>query len=516
MRYAGLAVISAVLMVSPAWPQSKAKPQRPKEQAPVNGGSRLDANQTLFALLAAANLSGYDTGIDWPSNSPLRQKIRQRLESMKLSSIYPLRTLLRQARPKDPASELYLYVEFSILSAGPPDFTPARSDLPRPPSLQALDDLPPLLEAFYKEAHLDDLWKELQPDYDAFLDEVGPPVNQALVSADAYLRGDTALYLGHRFLVWAEPQGAPNQVMTFGYMDDYNVVVTPSVEPPVFDVRHAYLHYVLDPVAVKYSADLQRLAPLYDYSQNAPLVAQEYTRNQWVDLAAECFIKAVESRIDRKPALAQQALKEGYLLTPAFAEQLAAFEAQDTPMRIYFPDLVAKIDLKHEEKRVANVQFASERAVRTVHIKPPPAPAPAPLTGAAKTLDDAEKEFNQHAASDRKMDSAKELFLRALQETDQKPMHAKAYYGLARSALAENDPDAAERLFHKALDLDPDPVVKSWCLLYLGRLSDNMQGGRPQAQEFYKEAIAVEGAPEQVRKAAEQGLNQAFSNPSTK
>ncbi len=513
MRYAGVAVFSALLAGLPAWSQAPAKA---KDSAPVNGGSRLDVNQTLFAVLAAANLSGYDGGLDSPSNSPIRAKVRQRLESLKLSSIVPLRTLLKQTRPKDPASELYRYVEFAILSAGPPGFQPARSDLPRPPSVEPLDDLPPLLSAFYTEAHLDELWKELQPDFDAFLDEIGPSVSRALVLADGYVRGATTMYLGHRFLVWAEPQGMPNQVLTFGYMDDQNVVVTAASEIPVFDIRHAYLHYILDPVAIKYAADLQKLSPLYDYSQNAPLVAQEYTRSEWVFLASECFIKAVESRIEKKPALVDQALREGYVLTPAFAEQLPAFENQDVPLKTYFPDLLEKIDLKHEERRVAKVQFVSERAVRTVHVKPPPAPPAPELTGAEKTLDDAEKEFNQHAQSDRKMDPAKDLFLKALQETDEKPLHARAYYGLARSALAENDPDAAERLFHKALDLDPDPGTKSRCLLYLGRLSDNMRDGREQALEFYKAALAVPGVPEQVRESAEQGLKQAFSNTNPK
>jgi tetratricopeptide (TPR) repeat protein len=508
MRYAGFAVITALLAGSLAWGQGN---------VPANtSGSRLDANKTLFAIMAAANLSGYDTGIGSPSGSPIRDKVRRRLEGEKLASIVPLRSLLKQIRPKDPSSELYRYVEFAILSSGPPDFTPARSDLPRPPSLEALDDAPPLLSAFYKEARLEDLWRELQPDYDDFLDQVGPPVSRALVSADGYLRGSTAMYLGHRFLVWAEPLGQPNMVMTFGYMDDENLVVTPALEIPGFDIRHAYLHYVLDPITNKYSADIQKFAALYNYAQNAPLVAEEYTRTRWVDLATECFIKAVESRIDRKPALAEQALREGYILTPAFAEQLAIFENQDTAMRTYFPDMLERMDLKKEQKRLATVQFVSERTVRTLHVKPPPAPPAPPLTGAAKTLDDAEKAFTEHALSDRKMDSVKDLFLRALQETDQNPLHAKAYYGLARSALAENDPDAAERLFHKALDLDPDPVVKSWCLLYLARLSDNMQGGREQALDFYKAALAVAGVPEQVRKAAEQGINQAFTNSSIK
>ena len=514
MRYAGFAVITALLTGSPAW--SQANPNSTASVAPIGSGSRLDANKTLFAVLAAANLSGYDAGVGSASGSPIRDKVRERLGNQKLSSIIPLRSLLKQVRPKDPASELYRYVEFAILSAGPPDFQPARSDLPRPPSVTPLDDLPPMLSAFYKEAHLEDLWQELQPAYDQFLDEIGPPVSRALVSADGYLRGSMGGYLGHRFLVWAEPLGAPNQVMFFGYMDDNNVVVTAAQDVPAFDIRHAYLHYLLDPVANKYSDDLKRLAGLYDYSQNAPLVAEEYTRSQWVNLATECFIKAVESRIDRKPALAEQALREGYILTPAFVEQLAGFEGQDTPLRTFFPDMLEKIDLKHEQKRLANVKFVSERVVRTVHVKPPEAPPPPVLTGAAKTLDDAETAFAEHRTTDRKMDVPKELFLRALQETDQNPMHAKAYYGLARAALAENDPDAGERLLHKALELDPDPVVKSWCLLYLGRLSDNMQGGREQAQDFYKAALAVSGAPEQVRKAAEQGLNQAFTNSNPK
>ncbi len=215
----------------------------------------------------------------------------------------------------------------------------------------------------------------------------------------------------------------------------------------------------------------------------------------------------MESRIARKPALVKQALREGYILTPAFAEQLVAYENQETSMRVYFPDLVEKIDVKKEQKRLANVQFVTERAVRTVHVSVA-APAPPPvLTGVAKTLDDAE-----HAVTDRKAAAAKDLFLRALQESDLNPMHAKAYYGLARVALLENDPDTAERLFHKVLELDPDPGTKSWSLLYLGRLSDNMQGGREQAQEFYKAVLAVAGVPDQVRQAAEQGLNQAFTN----
>jgi hypothetical protein len=503
MRCTGLAVVVALASVPLALPPAVTAQVKP----PPRPTTQLDVNPTLFVVLAAANAAGYDAGVDSPTNNPLRQMVRDRLAKEKLTSIVPLRAILRTTRPKDPAAELNRYIEFSILSAGPPSFKPARSDLPRPADLEALDELPPLLADFYQEAHLAELWREVQPQYDSFLGELAPAVRRALLEANGYLRNDTDGYLGHRFLVWAEPLGAPNQVEAFSYMDDYNVVVTPYAEAPADDVRHAYLHYMLEPIAVKYSAELQTKSSLFDYAQNAPLVAESYTRNQYIQFATECFIKAVESRIARKPALADQALHEGYVLTPAFADQLAAYENQESPLRLFFPDLVDKIEVKKEQKRLTGVKFVTERAVRTVRIDAP-APAPPPvLTGAAKTLDDAE-----HAFSDRKAPAAKELFLRALQETDLNPMHAKAYYGLARVALLENDPDTAERLLHKVLELDPDPGTKSWSLLYLGRLSDNMQGGREQAQEFYKAALTVTGVPDQVRQLAEQGLNQAFTN----
>src|SRR5262249_28475100 len=152
------------------------------------------------------------------------------------------------------------------------------------------------------------------------------------------------------------------------------------------------------------------------------------------------------------------------------------------------------IDLKREEKRLDSIDFvskASGRRVRTVtkEVKPPE------LTGVAKTIDDAEKAY---AARD--LPKAKDIYLRALKETTEKPFHAKAYYGLARIAVLERDPELGDRLFRKVLELEPDADTKSWSLLYLARLADS-QGDREHAEEHYKAALAVAGAPDSVRQA---------------
>jgi hypothetical protein len=60
------------------------------------------------------------------------------------------------------------------------------------------------------------------------------------------------------------------------------------------------------------------------------------------------------------------------------------------------------------------------------------------------------------------------------------------------------------------LELEPDAYTKSWSLLYLARLAESQPDGREEALGFYKAALAVDGAPDQVRKAAEKGLQEAF------
>ena len=130
---------------------------------------------------------------------------------------------------------------------------------------------------------------------------------------------------------------------------------------------------------------------------------------------------------------------------------------------------------------------------------------PVVLTGAAKTLQEAEDAYTS-----RELPRAKDLYLRALGETEEKPLHAKVYYGLARIAVLQRDPETGDRLFREVLDLNPDPSTKAWSLLYLGRLADS-QGDREQAAQQYRAALAVPDAPETVRVAAQQGLKEAFT-----
>jgi tetratricopeptide (TPR) repeat protein len=107
--------------------------------------------------------------------------------------------------------------------------------------------------------------------------------------------------------------------------------------------------------------------------------------------------------------------------------------------------------------------------------------------------------------SERKLEKAGEAYRQVLQQTEDKPLHARTYYGLARIAALQRDPDLAEKLFHKTLELSPDSQVRAWTEVYLGRLSE-IAGEREEAVRHYEAALAVKEASAAARQAAEQGL----------
>jgi tetratricopeptide (TPR) repeat protein len=498
-----------LLILAPAFaqPQFSSVPAPAPAQVVNTGARQLDASPALFAVMVAINAAGYNADADSPTNSPVRREIRDFFVTQKMESLDELRRFLRDHRQKDPYADFSQYVSWGLSVDGPPDFKYRYETSALPPDVERLEGLKPLMIAFYREAHLAQMWKNAQPYYDLAIAQLHDPVANAVLQVNSYMRNATSGYLGRKFQIYVDLFGPPNQVQARSYVDDYFVVVTPSADPPAEAIRHSYLHYLTDPLPLKFSKAVEEKRALIDYAQGSPILDDNY-KTDFISLTGECFIKAVESRIDGKPALVDQALREGFVLTPVLAEQLVAYEKQDSTMRLYFPDLIAGIDLKHEEERLAHIEFATERTGKKLRTVTKEVEAP-PLTGVDKTLDDAEKAYFPGQGLPRDLARARELFMDALKQSDKNPVHAKAYYGLARITVLERDPETADHLFRKALELDPDPETKSWTLLYLGRLADSQQL-HDEAVEHYKAALAVEGAPESVRKAAEQGLKQAF------
>ena len=348
----------------------------PALAAPAETG-QLDASPSLFTVMAAINAAGYKA--DWAStnNHPIRFAVQNELAKRNVPSLGPLKEFFESHRKRTDAQELSQYISFALSCSGPPTFEFNMRDVEIPPDAMTLRDLSRLLAAFYKEAEIEDLWKRSQPAIDQYIERYHEPVTNAVLQVNGYMRQMTSGFKNRRFQIFIELQAAPNQIQTRSYSDNYTIVVTPSPDTRIFDMRHAYLHYLLDPLATRNQEILDRKKGLVDHAMRAQALSDAY-KEDYLLLVTESLIKAVEARLDKKPGVIQAALSEGYILAPYFAEALPVYEKQESSMYLYYPDMVKAIDLVKEDKRLTGVEFNKNTTERPPLKAPAPAPPPPP------------------------------------------------------------------------------------------------------------------------------------------
>lgn len=466
---------------------------------------QLDASPTVFTVLAALNMAGYDAGLNEPADEHLkrtrafRQSVRRELASRSIPVLPELKEFVARHRKPDAAAEFSQYISFALSVENPPEFSYKFGPNELPPDVAPLYGFEALLARFYREANIAELWPRVLAGYEQELARYQGPVTKALFEANGYLRNPTSGYLGRQFIVYVDLMGAPNQVHSRSYKDDYLMVLTPSAEPAASEVRHGYLHYLLDPLSLKYNATWAKKKSMLDLAQDAPLLEAHY-KDDILLLGTESLIKAIEARLERGAPAQQESmrtsLREGHVLTPYFQEALAGYEKQESAMRLHYPELVAAIDVGKEDQRLKGVEFARERTPRRVTVVA--VERTVIPVGSQKLLEDADR----LAYAEKRYPEAREAYLRLVRESDDRTLQARAYFGLARLAVMDRKPDEGARLFEKTLELQPDATTRSWSLVYLGQLA-YAQGDEQQATRRYREALAVPGGAEAARRKAE-------------
>jgi tetratricopeptide (TPR) repeat protein len=230
-------------------------------------------------------------------------------------------------------------------------------------------------------------------------------------------------------------------------------------------------------------------------------------------------VRAAELRLEKRPAAQVEAVlqnndRTGFILVRPIYQQLITFEKAEPAMSFYFPTLVSNISVAAQEKRFQNFEFAgaSEKI------------APGGIAGEAEATS-ADLELKQELMQgDRQiaMQDGKGAAATFQSVLDQHPKLPRALYGLAIASVLQGDGQKAENLFEQLVHtpgnasnniLAPTPDILAWSHVYLGRIRD-LQGNRGQAEAEYKAALAVAGAPEQARVAAQQGINAPYAPPS--
>lgn len=462
----------------------------------------LDSNEQVFSVLAALNASGYDTGAGAKTGNSTRDEVRRLLAKKNLAVRPELQKFYNEHRvAADPGAELGQYLSLALLLGSPPEFrfTVPQTDLP--PDAKAVADLVPLLKSFYNQADLLDLWAQLQPRYQAEIERLSEPVRRSIALSDAYFRFPSGAYLGRTYTIAVDLLGAPEQVHARIYGFNYFLVVTPAKEPKLSEIRHQYLHFLLDPLAAKYAPQIQTKSELKAVAYQAPGLSADFKADFGL-LLTECLIRAAELHMDKRPkAQALRTVNElmtsGWILVPYFYSALQDYAQQEASMSVYYKQMILGIDPRDEEKRLAAVKFTAP---------------PAPSAGAnAPALTEEERLLNQgdNFIYQRRYNEAGGVFQSVLEKLN--PQSERALFGLAVVASNTRKPDLAEEYFQKTLEAARDLWVVTWSHIYLGRLYD-LKGRREEALGQYRAAsLTAAGFPEALR-AVERGMERPFGS----
>jgi hypothetical protein len=490
--------------------------QQTRQQTPPDNytGISVEPDQALFTTMCALDAAGFAADESILSEMPSRLALREAMLKMQGPATEALRQFYRDHLLGDPGETLSRYITFSLVVGPPPrfDFQVNRQLLP--PDVLAIDGFQEILPAFYQEARLDLQWAKVQPEYERAAATYQAPVRKIVFGANTYLREIFKPVYDRTFTVYVEPLvGSRTNFRNNG--NHYAVVVGTPAQIPLDQIQHAYLHFILDPLPLRYRKQVESKRALLGIAARAPRLPEEY-RDDFLAFADECFIKSVELRLRRLPAAQLDAAltdadQSGFILVRPFVAGLQKFEKAEPTMSYYFPDLIAAIDVPAEQKRLQVVKFSPEN----------PAPAAKPESESAASASDLDRLLAQGdreiALQDAKAASA--TFEGILANYPGLP---KAEYGLAIASVMAGNADRAEQLFAKLVsapaqaasasgnsDHAADPAILSWSHVYLGRIHD-LEGEREAAVRDYLGALAVEGAPEAARVAAQRGMDQPY------
>jgi tetratricopeptide (TPR) repeat protein len=469
------------------------------------GSVTLEWNEQLFCILAAANAAGYDAGLG--ASNETRRQVREYLEAQNAPVLADLKKFYDQHRIKDnPSRELGQYVSLALLVGSPPDFPLTVSEPELPPDARDVVGFLPLLRTFYAQAKMPVLWASVRKPYDAAVERYTESVRQSLVTTDAYLRFPSGGYLGRNYAIYIDLLGEPEQVDARIYGLNYYLVVTPSQDLKLNEIRHQYLHFLLDPLAAKYGFEINQKAALSAIARDAPMLGRDFKEDLGL-LMTECLIRAIELRMDKVPAAgAQKKLDDytaqGLILIHYFYESLTDFEKQFDSMTAWYKPMIENIDVHNEQRRLFTVTFA-RKPLESVVVKETPE-----QTEEEKLLDQGDNQFFQGKYADARVS------YRTVLEKDN-PKSERAIYGLAVVYANTRKPDLAQEYFQRALNTAHDLRIITWSHIYLGRLAD-LNGERDAALAHYHAALLTAAAYPMALRAAQSGMETPFGSPPSK
>jgi len=502
-----------VQVQTPTPPAAQAPAPRPRARTAPQSTVSVDGSEAMFTTICALLAAGFESNVSSDNWTAFRAQMRERLRQQQGPAVEAVREFYRQHELRDPGATLSRYLWFGLVSGPAPGFQPVLRRDELPPEVIALEGFSEILSNYYQEQKIGQLWRQVQPIYNREVERLHDPVAQVVFVASGYLREILEPSGPRTFAIIVEPLvGRITNVRNFG--DHYALVLSGGEEIPTDVVRHAFLHFLLDPLPLRYAHVTAVKRPLFEKGAAAPRLAPEL-KDDYASYFAECTVRAVELKLKRiSPGEREAAMSRddetGYVLVKPIFAALPKFENSEPSMKLFFPDLVRAIDTGAEAKRLAAVKFApaetaepedepaSEEVARRRNAAPTTVPNDVEVI---RALTEGERRI-----AEKNPRAAEASFQKVLTKY---PDQARAWYGIGLVALLDHDAARAKQVFgrltageHAAAQ---DPMVLAWAHVYLARIYDD-EGNPEVAKLEYQSVLSVEGGPEQAKQAAQKGL----------
>lgn len=522
---------------------STANPQIQREKAPslvdpAGPTISLVSSESVFFMASALNACGYEEGVD--DGAPVRKRVRDEINA-NLAKSEAARAArdkmclyIAQHRMTGTEKDVGQYISLALYLTAPPELETSVELAEMPPDSTQVVEVVPLLKAFATAVDLHGTWLTSHHYYDDEIAKLHDPLSKMIFGTNLYLKMPAATYDGRRFVVVIEPMLSPKMVNARIYGADYVVVLSPFNDGNIRmnDVRHTYLHYMIEPLLLTRTNAIDRAQPILKEIREAPLDFRY--RSDTVLLTIECLIKAIEARtmdtgianykipagVERselpryqreRQAVEQKQegvrvttvhhdMTQGYVLTQYFYEQLIQFEKDPASLKDSIGEMVYSMDVDQQVHRARQTEF-DQQADQDILARS----KPRKLEG----LDLAEARL---AAGD--IGTASAMARQALTIHDDTIQavadNARANFILARAAILTGHADEAINRFQTTLATTKEPRLLAWSHIYLGRMLD-LQCKRDQALAEYKMALENRDGEQDTRLAAERGVKAAYS-----
>jgi hypothetical protein len=470
--------------------------------------AQLEISETFFTLAAALNSCGYDSGLE--TSLPLRKAARDDVHEavQKSPEAQQARRSICQFwidhQQPNKENDVTPYLSLGLELGPPPTFAPNLPEADLAPDAARVQGIISPLQRFYGSAGIHTIWLKYQPEYQALVNQFHDPVAEVLRQTDLFLKLPFNNYPGQRFVIYLEPMLSPAQIDSRNYGSNYYMVVSPDHEKHMrfAEIRHTYLHFVLEPLALSHGSALKQLEPLLEDVQSAPMSAS--FKGDISLLVNECLIRAIEARTAVSKAneaarneYVQRSVEEGFVLTRYFYDKLSGFEKESTGIKDAYGNLLHDLSLERERKRAHEVAFRTQATPEIVSdVKPAP--------NEERLLNIAEQKL---AAGDR--EGAEKIANQVLQHNHGEDAPGHAVFILARIATLSGKMEDARNSFEQVVQSAKDPRMLAWSHIYLGRIFD-IQQNRDVAVEHYRAALAAGDPSADTKSAAERGLSSPY------